>query len=182
MTLIVTLDLDWAPEAAIEETLSYLEACNITPTVFITHPSKAVEKRLHKIKVGLHPYFDPSSSHGSTLEEVADYITSLPHNLKAYRCHRFQTSNLVADIMCERGMLISSNVCTDLEIVPPFKNRHGLLEVPIFMEDGGYLQREHTLEITHPLMQNFKTQLQKYFSYTPCILRLIRPILTTCAK
>ena len=29
-------------------------------------------------------------------------------------------------------MLISSNVCTDLEIVTPFKDRFGLWEVPYF--------------------------------------------------
>jgi hypothetical protein len=53
--------------------------------------------------------------------------------------------------MVDAGMLISSNVCTDLEIVSPFKDRSGLLEVPIFLEDGGYLWRKHPLEITQDL-------------------------------
>jgi hypothetical protein len=53
--------------------------------------------------------------------------------------------------MAEAGMLLSSNVCTDLEIVPPFRDRFGFLEVPIFMEDGGYLYRKHPLEMNASL-------------------------------
>lgn len=153
MTLIVTIDLDWAPEVAIEETLTYFDSINITPTVFITHLSDSVSSRFDKIEIGLHPYFSPESSHGSTNEEIAEYITNLPHNLKAYRCHRFQTSNEITEIMFQKGMLLSSNVCTDLELLPPFKNRHGLLEVPIFMEDGGYLFRNHPLVLTPSLKE-----------------------------
>ncbi len=149
--MIITLDLDWAAEAAIEETLSTLENMGISPTVFITHRSKAVEKRMDSLEVGLHPYFDESSSHGRTIDETVAHIMSLPHNLKAYRCHRFQSSNLSDQAMVERGMLISSNVCTDLEVIPPFKNRFGILEVPIFMEDGGCLWRNHPLEGNNPL-------------------------------
>ena len=60
--MIVTLDLDWAPESAIEETLCTLENLSIIPTVFITHHSFSVEKRMDFLEVGLHPYFDASSS------------------------------------------------------------------------------------------------------------------------
>ncbi|MCE5318814.1 MAG: hypothetical protein LLG04_15810, partial [Parachlamydia sp.] len=47
----------------------------------------------------------------------------------------------------------SSNVCTDLEVVPPFRDRFGLLEVPIFLEDGGYLWRKHPLTM-NPALEN----------------------------
>ena len=50
--------------------------------------------------------------------------------------------------MSDAGMIISSNVCSDLEIVSPFKDRFGFLEVPIYLEDGGYLWRGHSLEIS----------------------------------
>jgi hypothetical protein len=53
--------------------------------------------------------------------------------------------------MAEAGMLISSNVCTDLEIVLPFTDRFGFLEVPIFLEDGGYLWRQHSLAMNQQL-------------------------------
>lgn len=151
---IITIDLDWACEAAIEETLDFFKNLNIFPTVFITHRSPRVESDMKDLEVGLHPYFSPDSSHGSTICEVADHVMSLPHNLPAFRCHRFAISNESKKAMMDAGMLISSNVCTDLEIMPPFKDRFGLLEVPIFLEDGGYLWRKHSLELNQNLINS----------------------------
>jgi len=149
--LIVTVDLDWAPEPAIEETLDFLEEQGVPITVFITHRSARIESRLDKIEVGLHPFFDPTSSHGETISEVVKHVMGLPHNLPAFRCHRFAICNSSRQALSEAGFLISSNVCTDLEIIPPFKDRFGLLEVPIFLEDGGYLWRKHPLKISPEL-------------------------------
>lgn len=152
-SLVVTVDLDWACEAAIEETLDFLQNQKIATTVFTTHRSPIVEENMHQIEVGLHPFFSPDSSHGSTHAEVVKYVMDLPHNLAAFRCHRFEVSNTSKLAMAEAGMVISSNVCTDLEIIPPFHERLGLLEIPIFMEDGGYLWRKHPLEMYERLMQ-----------------------------
>lgn len=150
-SLVVTIDIDWACESAIEDTLDFLKNQNISPTVFVTHRSPRVEASLNEMEVGLHPYFDPRSSHGATINEVVKHVMALPHNLPAFRCHRFANCNSSRQAMVEAGMQISSNTCTDLEIVPPFKDRFGLIEVPIFLEDGGYLWRKHPLEINQCL-------------------------------
>lgn len=144
--LIVTIDLDWACEPAIDYTLRVMEELQVPVTVFATHRSAAVESRAENLEVGLHPYFGGNdSSHGSTIQQVVEHVMGIPHNLKAFRCHRFAGSNETDTAMLDAGMTISSNVCTDLEMIPPFRNRSGLLEVPIFMEDGGYLHRGHSL-------------------------------------
>lgn len=137
--LIITIDLDWAPEIAIVETLDYFQGKGIVPTIFSTHRSPRVEESLHEIEVGLHPFFHPDSSHGSTIEETVETILSLPHNIPAYRCHRFGSCNESKKALVAAGMKISSNVCTDMDYVPPFRDRFGLTEVPIFLEDGGFL-------------------------------------------
>lgn len=146
MRLAVTIDLDWCSEAATEETLDYFAARRIPVTVFATHPSPRVAAGLGELEVGLHPFFGEGSSHGSTVEEVVRCVTGIPHNLPAFRCHRFGVSNEAREAMAAAGMRISSNVCTDLEIVPPFMERCGLVEVPIFFEDGGYLRRGRALD------------------------------------
>jgi len=155
-SLIVTIDLDWACEPAIEETLDSLTAQGIFPTVFTTHRSPSVEALMNKIEVGLHPFFGQGSSHGSTIAEVVSHVMDLPHNFNAFRCHRFAVCNSSKQAMVEAGMRISSNVCTDLEVVAPFKDRFGLLEVPIFLEDGGYLWRNHPLEMNHQLEKSMR--------------------------
>jgi hypothetical protein len=151
--LIVTVDLDWACEAAVAETLEFLLNHKIYPTVFITHRSFSVESLMDQLEVGLHPYFHPNSSHGATIDEVVKHVMSLPHNLPAFRCHRFASCNTSMQAMKEAGMLISSNVCTDLETVAPFKNRFGLLEVPVFLEDGGYLWQNYPLSMSQRLKE-----------------------------
>lgn len=153
--LIITIDVDWACEPAIEDTLDFFENQQISPTVFVTHRSPRIEAHLGKLEVGLHPYFDPNSSHGSTIPKVVNHVMELPHNIPAFRCHRFANCNVSRQALWEAGMLISSNTCTDLEIIPPFKDRFGLLEVPIFLEDGGYLWRKHPLEVD----EHLKTKL-----------------------
>ena len=104
--LIVTVDLDWAPEPAIEETLDFIQERGITPTVFITHRSPRVEESMNKLEVGLHPYFGLDSSHGSTISEVVKYVMDLPHNLLAFRCHRFAICNSSRQAMASAGMFI----------------------------------------------------------------------------
>jgi len=151
--LVVTVDLDWAPERAIDETLNYLQSKEISPTVFITHRSPRVEASMNELEVGLHPYFDPRSSHGSTIKKVVDHMMALPHNLPAFRCHRFKMCNQSRYAMAEAGMRLSSNICTNLEVIPPFKERFGLIEVPIFMEDGGYLWHKYPLKMHEQLRQ-----------------------------
>lgn len=153
----MTVDLDWACEAAIEETLSFLDSLGVKPTIFTTHNSPLIASMLDSIDVGLHPYFSENSSHGATIEEVVQYVINLPHNIPAFRCHRFCNSNQSNQAMAEAGMLLSSNVCTDLEVISPFYNRFGLLEIPIFLEDGGYLWRQHPLTLSPEL----KTKIQK---------------------
>lgn len=164
---VVTVDIDWACETAIEETLDFLEARNIKPTVFVTNRSPRVEASMNKIEVGLHPFFSPDSSHGPTINAVVSHVMRLPHNLPAFRCHRFAICNTSREAMIKAGMAASSNVCTDLEVIPPFKDRFGLLEVPIFLEDGGYLWRSHPLEISDSLQQKIMIHGPKVFIIHP---------------
>lgn len=137
--LIITCDIDWAPEWAISETLRCLDELKSQPTVFMTHPSDVIN--LHQEDIGLHPYFDPLSSHGQSLEQVVETVSSFPYTIPAFRCHRFKSCNQSMQLMYDMGMRISSNVCTDLQDVSPFVSRYGMIEFPIFMEDGGYLWR-----------------------------------------
>ncbi|MDX8431001.1 MAG: hypothetical protein SNF33_04260 [Candidatus Algichlamydia australiensis] len=144
---IVTLDIDWASEVAIEMTLEFFKKAKICTTVFITHFSPYITANMKEFDVGLHPFFGENSSHGKTIDDVVAHITSLPHNIPAFRAHRFGVCNSSMQAMQEAGMLLSSNVCTDLVAIEPFTNRFGMTELPVFLEDGGYLWREHSLKV-----------------------------------
>ena len=147
MKILITIDIDWASEYAIQFTLETLKNLNIPFTVFSTHNSEYLNSIFNDIEIGLHPFFHPNSSHGKTYEETIENIFKLPYNLNAFRCHRFIRSNEISDLMKRKGMKCESNVCTNLETIPPFENRNGLLEIPIFYEDGSYLLNNNVLDI-----------------------------------
>lgn len=155
--LLISIDIDWACEYAISMTLSYFLERGIPVTVFSTHDSNFIANQLGALEVGLHPFFDETSSHGSDNYTVATYVNQLPHNIKAFRCHRFQCSNSTYSLMRNLGFKISSNVCTDLEVVYPFKNRFQMLEIPIYMEDGGFLFNQHSMDVSDNPMEMFSS-------------------------
>jgi hypothetical protein len=144
--LCVTIDADWASEAALRLTLDHFESHGIPVTLFSTHDSDAVRSALSRHEVGLHPFFGKDSDHGDDVPTVVNHVLGLPHNIAAFRCHRFAHSNESQEAMAEAGMQACSNICADLSPIHPFVERNGLLEVPIFFEDGGYLKRGHPMD------------------------------------
>jgi hypothetical protein len=151
--IALTADVDWAPEAAIEAFAALMDAQGVPFTLFTTHDSSVVRGLMERVEVGVHPFFGRGSSHGESVEEVVRTVMALPHNLAAFRCHRFEVSNTSRQALLDAGMRVSTNVCTDLELVAPFRDRFGMLELPVFMEDGGYLYQQHPLELTPALKQ-----------------------------
>ena len=144
--LFVTIDLDWASEIVIEETMDWFSQNKIPVTVFATHESKAIVERMDAIDVGLHPYFSPNSSQGSNPEEIIENLSQISTNIPVYRSHRFLDSNQIRENMAKMGMRASSNVCTDLDPVAPFIHRSRMLEIPITFEDGNFLERKYNLD------------------------------------
>lgn len=151
--VFVTIDLDWASDSVIEEAMDWFDKNKIPVTVFATHESKAIVERMATLEVGLHPYFSPDSSQGSTPDETVETLSKIPINIPVYRSHRFLDSNQIREHMEKMGIKVSSNVCTDLNPVAPFIHRSGMLEIPIAFEDGCYLERGHHLEDYHKILQ-----------------------------
>lgn len=146
--LCFTSDVDWASEYSIAETLALFEGYRIPLTMFITHPSAVCAKAISegRIQGGVHPNFSPDSSQGCTIDEVLDYCFSLLPQAECFRAHRYYDVNDVMDQMPGRGILYDSNVCTMLDDVFPFLHRSGIVRVPVFLEDGGYLLSDFAKE------------------------------------
>lgn len=99
----------------------------------------------------------------------------LPHNINAFRCHRFGACNESKQAMLKSGMEIISNVCTNLASVPPFQDRSGLIEYPIFLEDGAYLWHKYPLQITPELEHKLTYPTPKVIVIHPMHLVLNTP-------
>lgn len=135
-----TTDLDWAPEPAIKMTLEFFEKYDIRPTVFVTHNSKVVSDYAGKLDLGIHPNFVQPSSHGRSLTEIIEKCKSIVPATKCFRCHRWYAVNDIYDELWSRGFRFESNLCTDMDLVAPFRHRSGMICFPVFFEDGALVQ------------------------------------------
>ncbi len=95
--LIITLDVDWAPDFMIDHVAQILIDAQVKATWFVTHPSKAID-RLNSFndlfELGIHPNPLHGSTHGNTEDEVLTYTRKLLPQASSMRTHGlYQTSN-----------------------------------------------------------------------------------------
>jgi hypothetical protein len=145
-SVVFTIDLDWACEDSIKYICSYFNKMNLPFTIFNTHHSEYIVKNMDALEVGIHPSFIIGSSHGNTITDIIEESIKVPHNTKVFRNHRYHDSNEMREGLYQNGFEFSSNICTHLEVLPPFHDRFNRLSFPIFFEDGGYLLNDETLD------------------------------------
>ncbi len=148
-SIVLTLDIDWAPDFMIDFAAEQLISHNVKATWFITHDSPAV-KRLgdypYLFELGIHPNFLPGSTHGQTPEEVLSHCMQLVPDAVSMRTHALiQSSPLLAQIMKE------TSIKRDVSLFLPYhpnlqpvsywwEGRH-LLRIPYFWEDDVEMQQ-----------------------------------------
>ncbi len=177
----ITSDLDWASEYAARKTFEYFDENKVKVTAFVTNPNKAVEEyaKTGKIRLGIHPNFMPDSSQGANYDEVIDYCLKLVPGADCFRAHRYYDVNDTMDKLTKHGIKFESNVCTLMDIVPPFLHRSKTISFPIFWEDGAFLYYSDSFDFElmkkqllspglkviniHPMHLMLNTP---YFSYT----------------
>ncbi len=141
MTFVLTSDVDFVSDDILKTAYKSLQ--KVPMTIFMTGDSKYLREKLNDIlywECEPHPNFCEGSTHGSSYNEVFDSVASFLGEGLGFRCHRYYSSNDIEERFVEKGYVYSSNLCTDLELVSPFKDRCGLIQFPVFMEDGGYLK------------------------------------------
>lgn len=143
-----TMDVDWASEYVIKESLQYFLDLQIPLTVFITHKSETLDKMAENdlIDLQLHPNFIQPSSQGNNQDDVIEYCMQLLPKAKMFRGHRWYASNDVYDKLFNQGIRYESNLCTMMDITSPFLHRSGMIGFPVFLEDGALLQYDYSLK------------------------------------
>ena len=85
---LVTFDIDWAPDTAIELCLSILRKNGSKAIFFATHKTDMNLEILRQgHELGIHPNFLPGSSQGNCFEEIMDYCLSCAPEASVMRTH-----------------------------------------------------------------------------------------------
>jgi hypothetical protein len=173
-----TIDLDWAAESMIEETLAIFRDADVPLTPFLTHASPIIAREFTVERagdVGVHPNFHAGSSHGETTDAIIDCVLGLWPAARCFRSHGFVDSSIIASAFYARGLRYDSNLFLHLQShVVPLSHSSGLVRFPVFLEDDVLLAREPTVEI-RPLLPMLRTPGLKIFNFHPELVALNSP-------
>jgi hypothetical protein len=149
-TPILTFDVDWAPDFVISPIVSILKENNIRSTWFATHRSPLIEEltRDELFEVGIHPNFQPNSTHGSNPDEVLTHMKKLFPNAKSVRTHTLLQSTPLLSLLHKFG--VENDVSLLLEnanyIHPFYSPFFKLYRFPSFWEDDVMMSSIYDLE------------------------------------
>ena len=115
--VLITLDLDWAPDFAVEAAAALLRDAGVASTWFVTHQSDAIEElraSSELLELGIHPNFLPGSGHGDSIETVLRHSMDLVPEAKSVRTHALVQSHPILQAIAEQ-----TPVRVDLSIFLP---------------------------------------------------------------
>lgn len=141
--VLLTLDIDWAPDFAIDLVAELLVERNVPATWFVTHRSPAVARLAEHgrlFELGIHPNFLPGSSHGVSPEEVLGYCMKLVPDAVSMRSHTLvQSSGLLETVLRTTPILADVSVflprASNVMPVTFSLNGRGLVRIPYVWED-----------------------------------------------
>ena len=147
--VLLTLDVDWAPDFAIDLAAEKLISNRVRATWIVTHESPAID-RLRRypelFELGIHPNFLAGSSHGSTAREVLGHCLNLVPTAISARAHcLFQSTPLLCEMLDRTPIRIDGSLylphARSLAPVAYEWNGRTLLRIPHFWEDDFEMER-----------------------------------------
>lgn len=141
---VITLDIDWAPDYAIDFAARLLIEAQVRATWFVTHDSPAVsrlQQHPHLFELGIHPNFLPGTTHGDTESEILSHCMKFVPQARVVRTHGLvQTSNLLEKIIDETSVTVDVSLflphAAALEpVVYYWENGKRLVRLPYMWED-----------------------------------------------
>ena len=147
--LFLTIDIDWAHDDIINDTLSLIEQANVPVTWFITHDTPLLDrlKSNPRHELGIHPNFNPllDGINRDNANYVVDSLLDLVPEAKSVRSHSMTQSSRLLDLFKSRGLthdvnhFIPSHANIELK---PWSLWNNLCKVPYFWEDDLHLLYE----------------------------------------
>lgn len=141
---VLSIDIDWAHDAVLEDTIDLIERAAIKACFFVTHDTPLLARlRANPLfELGLHPNFDPLLS-GEALRSARDIVMDLARvvpEAKVLRSHAMTTSGRWLELYREAGVTHLSNYLMFGDAnIHPFRQLNGLVEAPVHFADDGLL-------------------------------------------
>jgi hypothetical protein len=141
--VLITLDVDWAPDFAIDFAADLLLAQEIKATWLVTHASPAIERlaaRPDLFELGIHPNFSPGSTHGDTPQAVLEHCLGLVPDARSMRAHSLLASSPLLNLVASETPLVAELSvflpgAPGLRPVPYTHDGRTIYRIPFYWED-----------------------------------------------
>jgi len=141
--LVITIDVDWAPDFIIDQVAQLLTSYGVKSTWFVTHESYAIDRlreRPELFELGIHPNFLPGSSHGETPDDVLTKMMEIVPDAVSSRSHAVMHSGrILSGIMKHTNVKIDSTFfLPELEGIQPViheMDNGWVMKAPFFWAD-----------------------------------------------
>ena len=134
--IAISMDIDWAPDEVIEDSLELLALYDVRATLFMTHRTN-VDVSQHE--VGIHPNFTSLDLE----KHIQERLNNFP-NSKGTRSHSFFFTERLRELYDRYGILYQSNVMMYRQhYVKPYRMARTTLEIPLFWMDYFYIEMEN---------------------------------------
>ena len=142
--LFLTVDIDWATDEVIADTVDLIEEAGVSATWFVTHDTPMISRLRDnpRFELGIHPNFnfllagDPRN--GADCAAVIDALLSLVPEARSVRSHSMAQSSVLLNMFAERGLTHDCNTFVPEEAgiaLMPWRHWNGMVKVPYFWED-----------------------------------------------
>lgn len=141
---VLSIDIDWAHDAVLEDTIDLVERAAVKACFFVTHDTPLLARlRANPLfELGLHPNFDPLLI-GEAVRPARDIVMDLARvapEAKVLRSHAMTTSGRWLELYREAGVTHLSNYLMFGDVnIHPFRQLNGLVEAPVHFADDGLL-------------------------------------------
>jgi hypothetical protein len=142
--VFLTIDIDWAHDEILEDTIQLVEETGVCATWFITHETSDLEflRGNPRFELGIHPNFNPlllgDKSLGKSADEVVSRLLEIVPEAKSVRSHSMAQSSVLLNLFSEKGLTHDCNHYIPQQsqiVLKPWHLWNGLIRVPYFWED-----------------------------------------------
>ena len=136
-----SLDIDWAPEEVIQDSLELFELYKIKCTLFSTHDSKVIRTSNKDLfEVGIHPNFNNLinglTKEGESATKIIKDLMEIYPEAKGVRSHSMTQSSRLLSLFKENGLEYDSNQFLPYNWeIKPYECWTGIKRIPYNWED-----------------------------------------------
>jgi len=148
--LSFTIDIDWACDEVILDTLHFFEKYQVKCTLFATHPSEVIRNCNRDLfEIAIHPNFNflLQGKESKSVEDILDDLLTWYPESKGVRSHSLADGSYLLYKFAEKRLLYDVNLLLPYQKnIRPFKYMTGSLRIPYNWEDDVHWTYENSFD------------------------------------